>query len=153
MNQASNHAGEWPREQFRKRGIDYELSPLPKSDLYRDLLPLINSAQVDLLDDDRLVRQLTGLERRTARGGRDTIDHAPGSHDDIANAAAGALVLAQVAAQRRLVTLHSTQADFGGPSSILVPSCGPVRTAVFSPPPDWYGNPRLMSASKPKGHH
>ena len=38
--------------------------------------------------------QLTSLERRTARGGRDSIDHAPGAHDDIANAVAGALVLA-----------------------------------------------------------
>jgi hypothetical protein len=29
---------------------------------------------------------------RTARGGRDSIDHAPGAHDDAANAAAGVLV-------------------------------------------------------------
>jgi len=35
---------------------------------------------------------LSGLERRTSRGGRDTIDHAPGNHDDIANAVAGVLV-------------------------------------------------------------
>ena len=27
--------------------------------------------------------------RRTARGGRDSIDHAPGGHDDLANAVAG----------------------------------------------------------------
>jgi hypothetical protein len=30
--------------------------------------------------------------RRTARGGRDSIDHAPGAHDDLANSACGALV-------------------------------------------------------------
>ena len=36
--------------------------------------------------------QLCGLERRTAWGGRDSIDHGPGGHDDLANAAAGALV-------------------------------------------------------------
>jgi hypothetical protein len=41
-----------------------------------------------------LISQLHGLERRTARGGRDSIDHAPGAHDDIANAVAGALLLA-----------------------------------------------------------
>jgi hypothetical protein len=29
------------------------------------------------------------LERRTARGGRDSIDHPPGQHDDLANAVAG----------------------------------------------------------------
>jgi hypothetical protein len=49
---------------------------------------------VDLLDNDRLVTQLTSLERRTSRGGRDSIDHAPGAHDDLANAMAGALVTA-----------------------------------------------------------
>jgi hypothetical protein len=43
------------------------------------------------LDVPRLHAQLVGLERRTARGGRDSIDHAPGAHDDLANAAAGAL--------------------------------------------------------------
>jgi hypothetical protein len=36
-----------------------------------------------------LLTQLVGLERRTARGGRDSIDHAPGAHDDLANAVAG----------------------------------------------------------------
>ena len=71
------YAGEWPREQFRKHGISYEPSEKPKSDLYRDLLPLINSRKLDLLDDQRLLTQLVGLERRTARGGKDSIDHAP----------------------------------------------------------------------------
>ena len=88
------YGGEWPREQFRKHGVNYEPSEKAKSDLYRDLLPLINSGAVDLLEHDRLVTQLTSLERRTARGGRDSIDHAPGAHDDIANAVAGALVTA-----------------------------------------------------------
>ena len=32
-----------PREQFRKHGVNYEPSEKPKSELYRDLLPLINS--------------------------------------------------------------------------------------------------------------
>src|SRR6478735_867284 len=36
--------------------------------------------------------ELGNLERRTARGGRDSIDHPPGGKDDLANAAAGALV-------------------------------------------------------------
>ena len=44
-----------------------------------------------LLDHPRLIAQLGGLERRTARGGKDSIDHAPGAHDDVANAAAGVL--------------------------------------------------------------
>ena len=86
------YAGEWPREQFQKRGVFYEPSERSKSELYVDLLPLINSGAVDLLDNDHLVRQIVSLERRTSRGGRDSIDHSPGAHDDLANAVAGALV-------------------------------------------------------------
>lgn len=86
------YAGEWPREQFRKQGITYLLAERTRSELYRDLLPALNSGVVDLLDSRPLVTQLVGLERRVARGGRESIDHAPGGHDDLANAAAGALV-------------------------------------------------------------
>ena len=41
--EGDRYAGEWPREQFLKYGIRYEASAKPKSDLYRDLLPLLNS--------------------------------------------------------------------------------------------------------------
>jgi hypothetical protein len=88
------YAGEWVREPFRSLGIDYLLSDRPKSDIYRDCLPLLNSQSVELLDLPRLASQLCGLERRTSRGGRDSIDHGPGGHDDVANAACGALLLA-----------------------------------------------------------
>jgi hypothetical protein len=88
------YAGLWPTEQFTKRGIKYEPSEDPKGILYLNLLPLINSGKVRLLGNKRLVTQLIGLERRTSRAGRDSIDHAPGGHDDVANAAAGALLAA-----------------------------------------------------------
>jgi hypothetical protein len=39
------------------------------------------------------VAQLVGLERRTARGGRDSIGHAPGAHDDLVNCVAGVVAL------------------------------------------------------------
>jgi hypothetical protein len=71
-----------------------------RSDIYQAVLPMIMSGQVELLDLPRLLKQFGGLERRTARGGKDSIDHAPGQHDDVANAAAGALVLAGSAASR-----------------------------------------------------
>lgn len=82
-------AGEFPREMFRKHGFSYRLSEKPKSDLYRDSLPALNSGSVALLDHPRLVAQLSSLERRTARGGRDSIDHGPHDHDDIGNCLAG----------------------------------------------------------------
>ena len=37
------YAGEFPRELFRKHGIAYELAKQTKSELFRDLLPLLNS--------------------------------------------------------------------------------------------------------------
>jgi hypothetical protein len=86
------YGGEWPRERFRVHGIEYSQSIKSKSELYRDLLPALNSHGVELLDRPRLTAQLISLERRTARGGRDSIDHAPGQHDDVANAVAGAVV-------------------------------------------------------------
>jgi hypothetical protein len=86
------YAGEWPRERFLVHGIEYLAADMPKSDLYRELLPMINGQRVELLDLPRLSTQLANLERRVARGGRDSIDHPPGAHDDIANAAAGAIV-------------------------------------------------------------
>jgi hypothetical protein len=90
------YAGEWPRERFRVNGIEYATSEKTKSDLYQGLLPLINSGRCELLDSPRLINQLCNLERRTARGGRDSIDHPPGHHDDLCNSAAGALVLASI---------------------------------------------------------
>jgi hypothetical protein len=83
------YAGEWPSERFRDRGVGYEPAEKPKSDLYRDLLPLINERRIELLDEPKLAAQLCGLERRTTRAGRDSIDHAPNGHDDVCNAVAG----------------------------------------------------------------
>jgi hypothetical protein len=86
------YAGEWPVARFREHGIAFEQSARPKSDLYHDLLPLLNAGRVELLDSQRLMMQMVGLERRVSRQGKDSIDHAPGGHDDVANAVAGVLV-------------------------------------------------------------
>jgi hypothetical protein len=85
------YAGLWPRERFQVHGVTYSAAAKPKSDLYRDLLPIVNGARCELLDHPKLVAQLCALERRTWRGGRDSIDHPPNQHDDIINACAGAL--------------------------------------------------------------
>lgn len=106
------YAGEWPRERFREHGVTYELAGKVRSDLYRDLLPLLNSGQVELLDHPRLVSQLCALERRTARSGRDSIDHAPGGHDDVANAVAGALVCSNEKGVRLVAAPNMTQRSY-----------------------------------------
>lgn len=90
---ADRWAGQFPAETMAKLGVRLVPSERAKSDLYRDALPLINSRSCELLDHPRLLAQLVGLERRVGRSGKDSIDHAPGQHDDVINAVAGALVL------------------------------------------------------------
>jgi len=94
------YGGEFPREGFRRHGVTYQVAEQTRSDLYLAMVPAINSGRVRLLDHGKLENQLIGLERRTTRMGRDLVDHAPNAHDDIANAAAGALVGALAAASR-----------------------------------------------------
>jgi hypothetical protein len=90
---ADKVGGIWLAESFRKHSIALEAVAEPKSILYSNFLPALNSQQVDLLDHDKLIRQLVGLERRPVLGGRDKIDHAQRSsaHDDLANAVAGCI--------------------------------------------------------------
>lgn len=90
------YAGAWPRERFSVHGVTYRTADLNRSELYLAFLPLVNSGRVDLLDSSRMVAQFVGLERRTSRAGKDSVDHAPGAHDDIANAVAGVASLASV---------------------------------------------------------
>jgi hypothetical protein len=89
-----NYAGLWPRERFAAHGVDYQRSTPVRSDIYLTLLPMLNSRRIELLDHTRLTGQLCALERFTGRSGKDSINHAPGAHDDVINAAAGALVMA-----------------------------------------------------------
>lgn len=88
------YAGEWPRDPLKKRGLTYTLSERTRSEIYLDMLPLVNSSRVELLDAKkhaRTVNQFANLERRPGRG-KDVVDHPAGSHDDCANAVAGVLV-------------------------------------------------------------
>jgi hypothetical protein len=89
------YGGMWPRERMAVHGVDYQVGVQAKSDIYLALLPLLNSGRVELLEHPRLVSQLAALERRTARSGRDSVDHPPGAHDDVCNAVAGSIVYAQ----------------------------------------------------------
>ncbi|MGY3137750.1 hypothetical protein ACVWZM_008432 [Bradyrhizobium sp. USDA 4501] len=106
------YAGEWPREQFLEHGIKYEPSAKPKSTIYGEFLPLMMSKKCDLLDHPKLTMQLCGLERKTARSGKDSIDHAPNGHDDVVNAVAGVLTSMGVRKYRYVADLSWV----GGPS-------------------------------------
>jgi len=88
------YAGAFPSDEFARHKITYRYADKPKSGLYVDLLPALNSGRVELPPCDRLANQLASLERRTARGGREQIDHPPGGHDDRANVVAGLVATA-----------------------------------------------------------
>jgi hypothetical protein len=83
------YAAQWCSSAFEKYGIRYEHTPLNRSESYLETLPILNATRVRLLDNARLISQLSNLERRTSRGGRDFVDHPPSGRDDVANAAAG----------------------------------------------------------------
>ncbi len=86
-----HYAGEWPRERFRLKGIEYTVSDVNKSNIYLGFLPIANAGRCTILDNLRLQGQLLGLDRRISRGGHESIDHAPGAHDDLANVCAGVM--------------------------------------------------------------
>jgi hypothetical protein len=131
------YAGEWPKARFAEHGIEFEQSARPKSDLYGDLLPLLNAGRVELLDLPRLSRELTGLERRTARSGKDSIDHTPGGHDDLANAVAGVLVGLDLDRRPPLVKIDDVTGDGAEEPSwcqyvyLMIADAGPDIAAVF----------------------
>jgi hypothetical protein len=89
-----NYAAEFVARAFESNGIHYTKCELPKAGLYTELLPRMCSGEIELPDDEVLVDQLAGLERRTRSGGKDIIDHPLGGHDDLANTIAGVAVTA-----------------------------------------------------------
>jgi hypothetical protein len=88
------YAAEFVVSAWREQGCRYQASERDRSTIYLDLLPLVNAQQCSLLDHQGLLRELNGLVRRRGASGKDRVDHPQAGHDDLANAAAGALVLA-----------------------------------------------------------
>jgi hypothetical protein len=130
------YAGEWPRERFRVHGIRYLPAEMNRSELYLAFLPLVNGGRVELLDNERMILQFCALERRTARSGKDSVDHPPGGHDDIANAVAGALTLVGTPARVAPTPQFGT---FSGPYGVgggwTIGNPSPVH---FSERPSWW---------------
>ena len=83
------YSAEFVVQAFVQNGIRYKKSELNKSQLYLELLPRICSGEIELLDNELMINQLSNLERRTRSGGRDIVDHPNGAKDDCANVTAG----------------------------------------------------------------
>jgi hypothetical protein len=93
---------------YGEAGVALVPASVNRSQAYLSLLPLLLTGRIELPPEPRLRQELLGLERRTARGGRDSVDHRPGSHDDLANS----LALAAWAASRgtaRSTGVHVTR--------------------------------------------
>jgi hypothetical protein len=113
-------AGEWPRDRFRAHGVVYRVATASKTEIYGAFLPLLTSGRVELLDHPGLVTEFLALDRRVARGGRESIDHPRGGRDDLANAAAGAIVTALRPPSSWTVLGAAT----GPPDGPACPTCG-----------------------------
>ena len=128
------YSAEWCREQFLKRRINYKVSEKTRSELYLELFPVILSRQCELLDHSGLLKQLSSLERRTGRGGKDVIDHTLGAHDDLANVCAGCLTLVVQSAGDVLGYIKFLSS--GEAQKLLDKQAAPPVTATSKPKPD-----------------
>lgn len=95
------YAAAFVEDAFKANGIKFKPAEKPKSQLYMELLPRLTSHEIELLDQEIIINQLSSLERKTRSGGRDVIDHPPAGHDDCANVVAGVSV--GVVAKRRII--------------------------------------------------
>jgi hypothetical protein len=105
------YAAGWVEAEFQRHNIAFrpakskETAGLPaklmdRSALYLEVLPLLAGDRVKLLDNQRMIAQFCGLERRAMSNGRDKVDHPnrSGHFDDLSNAASGAIWLASTGA-------------------------------------------------------
>jgi len=67
---------------LRDHGVSAEIADKTTSETFLEVAPLFMTGAVKLPDDKALIGELTALERRPGRTGRDTVSHGPGGHDD-----------------------------------------------------------------------
>ena len=82
---------EWVQSTWRGTGCAYVQSSLAKSDIYLEVIPLFFRGRIRLPDHPKLLRKLRLLHLQRHGGGRQSIDHPRGDHDDFANAVCGVL--------------------------------------------------------------
>jgi hypothetical protein len=118
------YAGAWVAERFREHHITYQPSERTKSEIYIELVALLNSHRVRIPRDRRLRQQFASLERRASRTGKSIVDHGLSGHDDVCNSVAGALTLASRVAQTLDLSSFNVFLPLGGapPADAAAPS-------------------------------
>ena len=122
-----NYGAEWVAGACREAGAEYQASKLVRSDLYLTGLPHFVRGVVSMPNLAPRIHELRLLERRTARSGRDSVDHGRNGSDDYANALFGALHLVSdtlsIYKQPETfgVFVHSQPRDFPNPGGAATP--------------------------------
>jgi hypothetical protein len=80
-----SYSAQWVVSAWQNTGISYVASDIPKSQIYREVLPLFTRGLVKLPDHQTLLRELRLLERQAHRGGKESIGHPRGGKDDHSN--------------------------------------------------------------------
>jgi hypothetical protein len=94
--QGDKFAGGFHADEWQRNGIKFKPCDNTTSENYLHVLPMLLSGRARLLDNSTLRAQLTGLERKMQPSGHEVVTHmqVSSAHDDVATAAAGALVAA-----------------------------------------------------------
>ncbi len=120
---SDRYAGQWPTSAYAKHAVTVEINDQSASELLLELGALIRMGRVVLPQSDRLLLQLTQLERKVRSGGRDVVEAPVGGYDDLACALASAVV---EAAKGRVWTLREQEAR--------MPKAGPHASERFMSP-------------------
>lgn len=85
---ADQYGAELSRTIYSAAGVSLQAAPVNRSEAYLHTLPLFTAGRIEIPDEPTLRAELLQLERRVGRSGKDSCDHPPGCHDDLANAVA-----------------------------------------------------------------
>jgi hypothetical protein len=132
---ADKYGGDWVAAEFRRHGVTVRYNEKSASELFIELLPLINAGKVSILHDARLISQLCNLERRNTRSlGKPLIGAPPLQHDDLACAFATACVAVHVKAPMRIsaefMTAHRNWIAMGRGERAAAQAAYGTRTVV-----------------------
>lgn len=129
---ADRYAAEWVTSAFREHDITVKAAEKSKSEIYLESEVLFARSTISIPRDRTLLTELRNLERRTHRGGRDTVDHPAAAHDDYANSCCGAAWLAsgKVGSARALLGYYANAFSGANPLALLDPLSKAYRAAA-----------------------
>lgn len=103
---ADSYAAGFATSTYREAGVALMPADVTRSAAYLHMLPLLTTGRFEIPDDPILRQELLALERRTGSSGKDSVDHPPHGHDDVANAMALAAYAASRTAAPQEISIH-----------------------------------------------